>query len=345
MTRKATALRQQSSLNEAQSSNRLPRILAKTYKTEEGTGIGILLIEGFDLFDLGVITDTLSVANSLLKEPRFKIHLTSYSEKVTASNGISIETEGRRALEDVSNIVVLAGDAVPRGEWFLLIAALRQKIATGARVIAIGSATRIVAESGLARQGKISTHLRHYHAWCELFGVQRVSDQLISFDEHVVTCIGMEASIDLSLLIVAQECGQDIAQSVATVFNVGHPYRMQSSYRRYPTSSLSVRNEKLKHAMQAFRYAADEKVTTKEIARRLNIGARQLQRLFMQHLGTTPNLYSLQCRLIRAQQLLQYTTITITETAVACGFVSVSHFAQRYRRQFGHRPTDEKRPI
>ena len=48
-------------------------------------------------------------------------------------------------------------------------------------------------------------------------------------------------------------------------------------------------------------------------------------------------------RLNRARALLQQTCMSVTNVALATGFVSASHFSKSYRLHFGHAPRETKR--
>ena len=56
----------------------------------------------------------------------------------------------------------------------------------------------------------------------------------------------------------------------------------------------------------------------------------------------TPTQYFLKARLQRARHLLQYSTLSVTEIAIATGFASISHFTRRYTELYGRTPTAER---
>ena len=72
---------------------------------------------------------------------------------------------------------------------------------------------------------------------------------------------------------------------------------------------------------------------------------RQLERLFKEQLGTTPQRYYMALRVTEARRLLQHTELSQVEVLVACGFVSPSHFSKCYSSYFGYRPSKEKRLV
>ena len=63
-----------------------------------------------------------------------------------------------------------------------------------------------------------------------------------------------------------------------------------------------------------------------------------MERLFRKYLKRTPQRYYLELRLERAQRLLTQSTLPVMEVALACGFVSPSHFAKCYREQYHQIP-------
>ena len=75
-----------------------------------------------------------------------------------------------------------------------------------------------------------------------------------------------------------------------------------------------------------------------EIARRTALSTRQLERLFRKYLNTTPTRYYLNLRIARTRQLLRQTSMSILSVALACGFVSASHFSKCYRETYGRTP-------
>lgn len=75
----------------------------------------------------------------------------------------------------------------------------------------------------------------------------------------------------------------------------------------------------------------------------VNRSRRQIERLFKEQLDTTPRRYYLELRVTEGRRLLQHSGLTIVQVAVACGFVSPSHFSKCYTAYFGYPPSREKR--
>ena len=82
--------------------------------------------------------------------------------------------------------------------------------------------------------------------------------------------------------------------------------------------------------------------TENDLAAGVGLSPRQLERLFRQHLDSTPKRYYLELRLRRARQLLLNSALPVLDVAFACGFVSGSHFSKCYREHFATMPHEER---
>ena len=89
----------------------------------------------------------------------------------------------------------------------------------------------------------------------------------------------------------------------------------------------------------------EEPIELQELATLAGISRRQLERLFLKHMGCTPSRYYLRVRLNRARRLLKQTSCSIVEIASMCGFVSATHFSRCYRKTLGHAPKYERMEV
>lgn len=80
-----------------------------------------------------------------------------------------------------------------------------------------------------------------------------------------------------------------------------------------------------------------------QLADRLGVTDRHLRRLFLQHLGATPLDVALTRRVHSAKKLLDETTLSCPEIALAAGFGSVRRFNGEIRRTYSRTPTELRR--
>ena len=74
------------------------------------------------------------------------------------------------------------------------------------------------------------------------------------------------------------------------------------------------------------------------LAMRLGLGARQLRRLFRQHLGASPVSIAQTRRILLAKQLIQDTQLPMTEVALAAGFRSIRRFNEIFQQLYRRPP-------
>jgi transcriptional regulator GlxA family with amidase domain len=82
----------------------------------------------------------------------------------------------------------------------------------------------------------------------------------------------------------------------------------------------------------------EEPMEIDEIASYVGVSRRQLERRFARYLNAAPNRYYLELRLTRARQLIIQSNRSLTDVALATGFVSYPHFYKRFKDLFGLPP-------
>jgi AraC family transcriptional regulator of adaptative response / DNA-3-methyladenine glycosylase II len=89
--------------------------------------------------------------------------------------------------------------------------------------------------------------------------------------------------------------------------------------------------------------ALDDEAGVATLAERLGIGERQLRRLFAEHLGASPLAVAQTRRVLFAKQLVQDTSLPMTEIAHAAGFGSVRRFNAVFRALYARPPGELRR--
>jgi AraC family transcriptional regulator of adaptative response / DNA-3-methyladenine glycosylase II len=79
------------------------------------------------------------------------------------------------------------------------------------------------------------------------------------------------------------------------------------------------------------------------LAERLQIGERQLRRLFRLHLGAAPVTVAQTRRVLLAKQLIHQTDLSMIQVALGSGFGSVRRFNETFARLYGRPPSELRR--
>lgn len=87
----------------------------------------------------------------------------------------------------------------------------------------------------------------------------------------------------------------------------------------------------------------NENISVSDAAERTHYSQRHFIRLFTSVYGVTPQKYLLNVRLRHAGALLRDSSLSVTETALRCGFSDSNYFSRIFRKYTGSSPSDFSR--
>lgn len=96
-------------------------------------------------------------------------------------------------------------------------------------------------------------------------------------------------------------------------------------------------------AMRLIRGGALDRTGVEDLAARLGIGARHLDRLFQRHVGASPLQVARTMRVQRAKRLLDQTRLPMSEVAARAGFASLRRFNAVFAEVYKRTPSDIRR--
>ena len=99
----------------------------------------------------------------------------------------------------------------------------------------------------------------------------------------------------------------------------------------------------VRRALRLIDDGALDEGSVEALAARVGIGARQLHRLFVEHVGASPITVAQTRRLHFAKRLLDETALPVTEIALAAGFGSVRRFNDAFQKTYRRAPRDLRR--
>lgn len=97
-------------------------------------------------------------------------------------------------------------------------------------------------------------------------------------------------------------------------------------------------SDKLVAAMRVMEENVEVPFSMGEVANLVGVSRRQLERLFAAHIGLPPVRHYLKIRVDHAKRLIEGTRMPLIDIAVACGFMSASHFSKCFREYHGTSP-------
>ena len=191
---------------------------------------------------------------------------------------------------------------------------------------------------GLLDGYRCTVHWENLSGFIEEFPQLEVTSELFEIDRDRFTCSGGIAAFDLMLHVITGQHGFALASAVSDQFIHERIRDKRDRQRMALPARLGIRHPKLLAAIRRMEENLEEPVSRSELARTIRVSSRQLERLFRKYLGRTPTRFYLDLRLDKARQLLQQTDMTVLDVALACGFVSASHFSKCYRERFLRTP-------
>lgn len=305
---------------------------------------GFLLVPQFSMISFTALLEPLRVANWVAGRELYRWRLFSRDDApVTASNGLPLApTMPLSVAERVDALLVVAGDDAQQHCDAATAALLRRLARRDLDLGATSTGSLLLAHAGLLDGHRCTIHWENLSGLREAFPRLRVSAGLFQIDGRRMTCSGGIAGLDMMLHLIAARHGRRLAQAVSEQCLHGGLRPAHGCQRLGLRQRLEVSHRGLLDVVARMEAALEEPLAPRTLAAAAGLSPRQLERLFREHLGSTPARYYLQLRLGRARALLQQTSLAVVEVGAACGFASASHFARCYRQRYGCTPRQER---
>jgi len=308
---------------------------------------GFLAVPKFAMLAFTAAVEPLRAANLISGRTLYDWRvISSDGQPVRSSNRIQLVADcALEAAGPLSNVVVCGGLDGQLFDDRRALAWLRRMARTGARIGALSDGAYILARAGLLDGYRCTIHWHCLAGFTETFPEIEVTAELFRIDRSRFTSSGGTASMDMMLRMIEVDFGRDLAVAVAEQF-MHERIRSDADRQRMPLRlRLGISHPKIIEAIGLMEENLEEPLSCADLARRCDISARQMERLFRKYLMRTPRRHYLQLRLERAHRLLTQSSLPVIEVALACGFVSPSHFAKCYRDYFKQVPRSTRLPI
>ncbi|MEM9330532.1 MAG: GlxA family transcriptional regulator [Pseudomonadota bacterium] len=313
---------------------------AKSFK------IALLLLDGFNSMAMQAFVDPFRTANYLKAANLYEWDFLSLrDETVAASNGLMATNLTAISLSKTKYdlVVVNASWGPERFNHPHLLSWLRDLSSKGAALCGLDTGAFVLATTGLMKDRRAAVHYEHIAAFRELFPKVIMGEELYVIDEEFLTCCGGLASTDLALEIIRLQQGIELANAASRY--IFHTRLRDGSEGQFPNRREPVgysAPSKLREAIILMERNLETTLAIGEIAKRVAISQRQLDRIFRRHTGVSPVRYYLEARLDRARGLVTQTELPILDVAVACGFSGHAQFTRAYKNRFDVTPSRDR---
>lgn len=313
--------------------------------------IVFFLIPDFTMIAFATALEPLRAANRMLGYEAYHWRIASVDGKpVYASNRVecaantSLEEERRKMAgqDRPSMVIVCSGLNVERYSQRTVFAWLREEYNRGVAIGGLCTGAHVLAQAGLLSGKRCAIHWENLPGFSETFPKVNVYADLFEVDGNIYTCAGGTAALDMMLKLIGDDFDDNLVNRVCEQVLTDR-VRSPTDRQRLPLRArLGVQNSKILTIIELMEAHLAEPLSLIEIADHVGLSRRQIERLFRQEMGRSPARYYLEIRLDRARHLLIQSTLPVVEVAVACGFVSASHFSKCYRELYARSPQQER---
>ena len=325
----------------------MPRAEAQTLVVDvpaKPRRFAFLLVRDFSLLSFAGAIDALRLANRTAGARLYDWQLLDEGgEPVAAAGGSVFQVDG--GLDDLSRdevVLVCSGLDVEDKASPKLLSFLRKQARRGLAVGGLCTAGYLLARAGLLDGKRATIHWENADSFSEEFEEVKLTKTVFVHDGNRMTTAGGTASIDLALQIIAEDHGEDLANTVADQLIYSSIRTDQDTQRLSIPTRIGVRHPKLSRVIQIMEQNLEEPISPAKLADEVVLSTRQLERLFRRYLNRSPKRYYMELRLQKARNLLMQTDMSVINVALACGFTSPSHFSKCYRAQYQTTPYRER---
>ena len=304
---------------------------------------GFLLLEHFSLPAFTQALDTIVTANLLRAESFASQTFGLQDGEVVSDLGLVIRPDARLdcAVIKTLDLLVICGGyrtELKASEDFIHV--LRTAAEQGISLAGLWNGAWFLGRAGLLDGYRCAIHPEHRPALAEFCKVTQVSSEPYVIDRDRLTASSPSGAFHMALDWIKGLHDKALVEGIEDILAFE-----ESRYRRIkPTENICL-SAPLREVVKLMDANLEEPLELEQLAVYAGRSRRQLERLFKEQLGTTPQRYYLELRITEARRLLQHTELSQVDVLVACGFVSPSHFSKCYSSYFGYRPSKEKRLV
>jgi len=269
---------------------------------------------------------------------------------VSASNGVSMNVDNTLEVERTKlagserpdMLIICSGLNIERYNNKSVLAWLREEHNRGVAIGGLCTGAHVLALAGLLSGRRCAIHWENIPGFSERFPKAEAFADLYEIDGDIHTCAGGTAALDMMLHLIGHDHKENLVNRICEMALTDRVRNSQDRQRLPLRARLGIQNAKVLSIIELMEAFLSEPLSLIEIAEKADLSRRQVERLFRQEMGRSPARYYLEIRLDRARQLLLQSSLPVVEVAVACGFVSASHFSKCYRELFERSPQQER---
>ena len=309
----------------------------------------IVVYDGVQALDVTGPHEVFAGANAVLAArtvPPYDIAVAAIAAgPVRTESGLQLVAEPLDPSTRVDTLIVAGGSGVRAAVTDeALVASIAELAAAAGRVVSVCSGAFLLAAVGLLDGRRATTHWARARRLAEEHPAVHVdADPIWTCDGHVWTSAGVTAGIDVSLALVEDDHGVEVAETVARwlVMFLRRP-GTQSQFAA-PVWRRQANDEPVRRAQQLIDAEPADDHRLGRLAGRVAMSERHLLRRFTAEVGVTPARYVAAARVEVARRELEETDATVAAIAARVGFGTAESMRRTFVRNLGTPPDDYRR--
>ena len=322
--------------------------------------VGMLVFPRFQLLDIAGPSDAFGEVK-ILSHGEYEYELMTIGSTrgvIASSSGVTVQPE--RTIFDPCpqfDTVILPGGlgVFDAAEDTTLTDWLVRHASTSRRMGAVCNGVFALASAGLIDHKTVTTHwMDAAHLAQKYPKVSVEPDRIYMKDGRYYSTAGVTAGIDLALAMIEEDCGREMAISVAKYLIV-YLRRAGGQSQFSPLLESQVVQDSQVGSSQSYMLENLQQAHTLEsLAERVHMSPRNLSRIFRRECGLTVIDFLVDARIDAARRYLESSDMALKEIASRCGFDSVDNlrrvFSQRlkitpveYRARFQTQQSEHKK--
>jgi len=307
--------------------------------------VGFVLAQNFTLSAFSLFVDQLRLAADEGDGSRQILCswsvMSSRRQPVRASCGVTIDGSGPLTDPTQFNYIVVVGGVLHAGAQIdeQTEAYLKDAARLGVPLVGLCTGSFVLARAGLMQGRRCCVSWYHCQDFLDEFPDHLpVADRLFVVDGDRITCSGGGGTADLATFLIERHIGRAVAQKSRHVLLLDRA-RAGSDAQPHPPVAEGILDERIRRAMLLMEQHLTDPLPIAEIAVRLRLSTRQLERLFQAVVGMRPAEFYRSLRLRYARWLLDNTNRQVTDIALDAGFSDCAHFSRQFKAVHGFAPS------
>lgn len=212
------------------------------------------------------------------------------------------------------------------------------------RIASVCVGAYALAEAGILDGRQATTHWEFSQQFQQRYPQVKVdTDPFFTRDNNVYTSGGVASGIDLSLALVEEDHGRDVALQVARklILHLKRP-GYQSQF------SKVLETHRLENSIGGKLYSwmirhLGEDLSIEQLAQHSNMSVRNFARVFQKETGITPAKFVEKVRVEVARRYLEDSDLSIDQIATKCGLGGLISMRRTFLRHMNVSPSDYRR--